>query len=131
MKFLRIILFCISIFGLSQNNPPKIGLVLSGGGAKGFVHIEALKAIEKAGIKLDYISGTSMGAIVGGLYAAGYNAAQLDSMLQGLDFEKILLNEKKRRFIKFNDKEKNEKYNVWLALLLTALISLIIYLTSR
>ena len=73
-------------------------------------HIEALKAIEKAGIKLDYISGTSMGAIVGGLYAAGYNAAQLDSMLQGLDFEKILLNEKKRRFIKFNDKEKNEKY---------------------
>lgn len=110
MKFLRIILFCVSVFGLSQNNQPKIGLVLSGGGAKGFAHIEALKAIEKAGIKLDYISGTSMGAIVGGLYAAGYNAQQLDSMLQSLDFENILLNEKKRKFIKFNDKEKNEKY---------------------
>ena len=50
----------------------KVGLVLSGGGAKGLAHIAALEAIEQAGIKIDYIGGTSMGAIIGGLYAIGF-----------------------------------------------------------
>jgi NTE family protein len=51
---------------------PKIGLVLSGGGAKGLAHVGVLKVLEEAGITPDYISGTSMGSIVGGLYAIGY-----------------------------------------------------------
>ena len=50
---------------------PKIGLSLSGGGAKGFTHVGVLKVLDSLGVKVDYISGTSMGAIVGGLYAAG------------------------------------------------------------
>ena len=65
----------------SENRPPKVGLVLSGGGAKGLAHIGALKIIEESGIKVDYIGGTSMGAIVGALYASGYSAQQLDSFL--------------------------------------------------
>ena len=50
---------------------PKVGVVLSGGGAKGFAHIGALRVIEEAGIPIDYIAGTSMGSIIGGLYAVG------------------------------------------------------------
>ena len=53
----------------SQEQRKKVGVVLSGGGAKGMAHIKALKVIEEAGIPIDYIAGTSMGAIVGGLYA--------------------------------------------------------------
>src|SRR5689334_13546450 len=69
---------------------PKIGLVLSGGGAKGFAHIGVLKALEKAGVKIDYIGGTSMGAVVGGLYASGYSATQIDSIFYNTDFDELL-----------------------------------------
>jgi NTE family protein len=69
---------------------PKIGLVLTGGGAKGFAHIGVLKVLEKAGIKIDYIGGTSMGAVVGGLYASGYSAAQIDSIFHDTNFNELL-----------------------------------------
>src|SRR5690554_7077298 len=66
----------------AQEHPrPKVGLVLSGGGAKGFAHIGVLKVLEEEGIQIDYIGGTSMGAIIGALYASGYTANQLDSLL--------------------------------------------------
>jgi len=65
-----------------QKEPVKVGLVLSGGGAKGLAHIGALKVIEEAGVSIDYIGGTSMGAIVGALYASGYSAAELDSLFR-------------------------------------------------
>ena len=60
---------------------PKVGVVLSGGGAKGMAHISALKVIEEAGVPIDYIVGTSMGSIIGGLYSIGYTPAQMDSMV--------------------------------------------------
>ena len=67
---------------------PKVGVVLSGGGVKGAAHVSILKAIEQAGIPIDYIVGTSMGSIVGGLYAMGYSTDQLDSLFPaaGLGF---------------------------------------------
>jgi predicted acylesterase/phospholipase RssA len=65
---------------------PTIGLVLSGGGARGLAHIGVLQTLEKAGIVPDYIVGTSMGAIVGGLYASAYTARELDSLLTTLDW---------------------------------------------
>ncbi len=68
---------------------PKIGLVLSGGGAKGMAHIGALKVLEEAGVKIDYIGGTSMGAFVGALYAAGYTAGQLDSLFRTTNFDQL------------------------------------------
>ena len=74
----------------SADDAPKIGLVLSGGGAKGMAHIGALKVIEEAGVKIDFIGGTSMGAIVGGLYASGYSAAELDSIFRSTDFNQII-----------------------------------------
>ncbi len=69
---------------------PKIGLVLSGGGAKGLAHIGVLKVIDSLGIKIDYIGGTSMGAIVGGLYASGYTGKQLDSIFSTLNIDDLV-----------------------------------------
>ena len=70
----------------SRDKPLKVGLVLSGGGAKGLAHIGALKVIEASGVQIDYIAGTSMGAIVGALYASGYRAEELDSIFRQINF---------------------------------------------
>lgn len=99
---------------LSQNKAPKVGLVLSGGGAKGFAHIGVLKEIEKAGIKIDYIGGTSMGAIVGGLYASGYSAFQIEKLVQETDFLSLLQDKLPRNALPFFEKEFGEKYAVTL-----------------
>ncbi|MGB5691694.1 MAG: patatin-like phospholipase family protein [Flavobacteriaceae bacterium] len=88
----------------------KIGLVLSGGGAKGMAHIGALKVIEEAGVKIDFIGGTSMGAIVGGLYASGYSAAELDSIFRSTDFNQIIQDNFPRGNKSFYDKEDDERY---------------------
>lgn len=65
---------------------PTVGLVLSGGGAKGIAHIGMIQALEDAGIPIDYITGTSMGAIVGGLYASGYSPAEMIELIASRDF---------------------------------------------
>lgn len=93
-----------------ENKDVKVGLVLSGGGAKGFAHISVLKALEEAGVRIDYIGGTSMGAIIGGLYASGYSAAQLDSMVRIVDFDAIISNKTPRKSKPFYEKESGEKY---------------------
>lgn len=72
---------------------PRVGLVLSGGGAKGIAHVGVLKVIEELGIPIDFIGGTSMGSIIGGLYAYGYSAHELDSILRAADWN-LLLNDK-------------------------------------
>ena len=59
----------------------KIGLVLAGGGAKGLYHIGVIKALEESEIPIDYVSGTSMGAIIGALYAAGYSVAEMEAIV--------------------------------------------------
>lgn len=70
--------------------PKKVGVVLSGGGAKGMAHIGALKVIEEAGIPIDYVVGTSMGSIIGGLYSIGYTPEQMDSMVRRQDWSFLL-----------------------------------------
>jgi len=98
----------------AQKSPPKVGLVLSGGGAKGFAHIGVLKEIEKAGIKIDYIGGTSMGAIVGGLYASGYSAFQIEKLVKEIDFLSLLQDKLPRNALPFFEKEFGEKYAITL-----------------
>ncbi len=92
----------------------KVGLVLSGGGAKGLAHIGALKIIEKSGVRIDYIGGTSMGAIVGALYASGYSAAALDSIFRTVDFDVLIQDELPREAKTFYEREDSEKYAVTL-----------------
>jgi len=67
----------------------KIGLALGGGGARGFAHIGVLKTLEQNGIKIDLISGTSMGAIVGAFYAAGFPLKKLEKLVTVTDWKKI------------------------------------------
>ena len=69
---------------------PKVGLVLGGGGAKGAATIGALKVIERANIKIDYIAGTSIGAVIGGLYASGYSVDELETLFLSQDWQDIL-----------------------------------------
>jgi NTE family protein len=69
---------------------PKVAVVLSGGGAKGMAHIGVLKVLERAGIPIDIITGTSMGGIVGGLYSCGWNATLLDSVVKKQDWQFLL-----------------------------------------
>ncbi|TXD46304.1 patatin-like phospholipase family protein [Polaribacter sp. IC073] len=94
---------------ISQNKQPKVGLVLSGGGAKGFAHIGVLKAIDKAGVQIDYVGGTSMGAIVGGLYAAGYSANQIEEIILKTDFLTLIRDRLPRNSETFFEKEFGEK----------------------
>lgn len=106
--FLIILVLLACPEGYAQRK--KVGVVLSGGGAKGVAHIGVLKVLEEAGIPIDYISGTSMGAIVGGLYAVGYNAKALDSMVRVQNWPFLLSDRVYRYNLPFSEKEVNEKY---------------------
>ncbi len=88
----------------------KVGLVLSGGGAKGFAHIGALKVLEEAGVRIDYIGGTSMGAIIGALYASGYSAKELDSIVRTYNFNELIQDNLPRKSKSIYQKENTEKY---------------------
>lgn len=96
--------------GHSQEQRKKVGVVLSGGGAKGVAHIKALKVIEEAGIPIDYIVGTSMGSIVGGLYAIGYTPEQLDSMVRKQNWTFLLSDRIKRSSMSLTERERSSKY---------------------
>ena len=115
-KILFILTFLLGIFTYAQVKEnfvipknPKIGLSLSGGGAKGFSHIGVLKVLDSLGVKVDYISGTSMGAIVGGLYASGYSADDIEKLVINTDFFDVISNEKTREETSFFSKS-NDKY---------------------
>ncbi|WP_426483124.1 patatin-like phospholipase family protein [Chryseobacterium sp. R2ACT005] len=88
----------------------KFGLALSGGGAKGFAHIGILKMIDSLGIKVDYITGTSMGGILGGLYAMGYNADQLKNTIYKMDWNRILSNKIPYSKVNISEKDEYDKY---------------------
>ena len=102
----------------------KVGLVLSGGGAKGVAHIGVLKVLEEAGIPIDYIAGTSMGSIVGGLYAIGYDARCLDSLVRVQNWPFLLSNRVYRYDLPFSEKEKDEKYLLSIPMLRSKLIQM-------
>ena len=84
LKFLSAF-FTLAILTFSAN-AQKVGLVLSGGGAKGVTHIGVIRALEEEGIPIDYITGTSMGAIIGGLYASGFTPDEMEAMITSAEF---------------------------------------------
>lgn len=110
--------FLLSLFALSTHAQPdtlalpklKVGLVLSGGGAKGFAHVGVLKVLEEAGVEVSFVGGTSMGAIVGGLYASGYNARQIDSIFNDTNFDELLQDFIPRSSKSFYGKRNDELY---------------------
>ena len=98
----------------TKKHDVKVGLVLSGGGAKGLAHIGALKVIDSLGIKIDYVAGTSMGAIIGSLYASGYSGKQLDSIFKKVDFDKIISDDLPRSSKAFYERNNSERYAITL-----------------
>ena len=95
---------------LQSNTRPKIGLVLSGGGAKGFAHIGVLKVLEEMNMPIDYISGTSMGSIIGAFYAMGYSAIEIEKLVLSQDWNELLTDEISRKFIHVKDKQDLDRY---------------------
>ncbi len=119
LKYIFILIFVSNSFigkvkAQEKTEDVKVGLVLSGGGAKGLAHIGVLKIIEEAGVRIDYIGGTSMGAIVGGLYASGYSAKQLDSIFKAVDFDVLIQDDLPRNAKTFYERENSEKYAITL-----------------
>ncbi|ASW75856.1 patatin [Chryseobacterium piperi] len=118
-KFLTALLLSLFSFFYAQDSikkptpitkDTKFGLALSGGGAKGFAHIGILKTIDSLGIKIDYITGTSMGGILGGLYGMGYNGEQLKEMVYGMNWRRILSNKIPYNQINISEKDEYNKY---------------------
>ena len=85
-RFLLFLSVCLLLLPLAQAQ--KVGLVLSGGGAKGMTHIGIIRALEENNIPIDYITGTSMGAIIGSLYAMGYSPDDMETLLRSEDFKR-------------------------------------------
>ncbi len=110
-KLFYLVLFSAYLMSYSQVKEnliipkhPKIGLSLSGGGAKGFTHVGVLKVLDSLGVKIDYISGTSMGAIVGGLYSAGYTGKDIEKIVMDTDFYSLITDPKTRQETSFFNK---------------------------
>jgi NTE family protein len=93
-----------------NNLRPKIGLALSGGGAKGLAHIGVLKVLEEVGVPIDYIAGTSMGSIVGALYAIGYQADEMKKLALTTDWANLLTDEVSRRYVAMEEKIWDARY---------------------
>lgn len=104
--------FSLSFSQSSKNEDVKVGLVLSGGGAKGLAHIGVLKTIDSLGIKIDHIAGTSMGAVIGSLYASGYSGEELERIFNGIDFNKLIGDDLPRASKTFYERDNAEKYAI-------------------
>jgi len=85
------------VFAEHDEERLKIGLALSGGGARGGAHVGVLKALEELDVEVDYIAGTSMGAIIGGLYASGYGAEEIEQILIQTDWKKAMTDRPARK----------------------------------
>ena len=91
----------------SAQGRPKVGVVLSGGGAKGAAHIGVLKYIEEAGIPVDFIAGTSMGSIVGGMYALGYSSDEILEIISNVDWNRLISDNVDRQKISYTNKTES------------------------
>jgi NTE family protein len=105
------ILFATSLLAQSR---PKVGVVLSGGGAKGLAHVGVLKVLEREGVPIDYITGTSMGSIVGGLYAIGYSVEDLERIVENINWEEVFSGNVHRNDLSFDNKVWDSRYMVTL-----------------
>ncbi len=116
LSFLLIIL----VFGINSNaqNPspekpskrPSVGLVMSGGGAKGFAYIGLLKVMHESGLEVDYIGGSSIGSIIAGFYALGYHPDTMTSIIRAQNWEDLLVDKIDRKYIAYDEKEFGDSY---------------------
>jgi NTE family protein len=91
---------------------PRIGLVLSGGGARGAAHVGVLKVLEEMRVPIDAIAGTSMGAVVGGLYASGLDARQIEAEFASIDWQDALSDRPSRENMNFRRRQEDREFLV-------------------
>jgi len=105
-------ILALLIVQAAEAQRPKIGLTLSGGGAKGLMHIGILQAIDSAGLKIDCITGTSMGSIIGAMYAAGYSGDTIEKMTRPLDWSLLFSTSPQLKTISYEEKSEYQKYAI-------------------
>ena len=110
--FPSLCLYFSSFLVLADESRPKIGLVLAGGGAKGAAHIGVLKALEEMHIPIDYITGTSMGAYIGGLYASGLSADEIEVFIDSVNWNSGFVDKVERSERQIRDKEYEDRYQI-------------------
>ena len=113
LKFQKAV--CLIVFlsiSAASNSAPKIGLALSGGGSKGFAHVPILKALDSLNIPVDYIAGTSFGAIAGAMYALGYPGKEIEQMALDTDWYEVQNDEPERRFLPYFRKKDTGKFQL-------------------
>ena len=93
-----------------RKHRPTVALVLSGGGAKGAAHVGVIEYIDKLGIPVDMVLGTSMGGLIGGLYALGYTPEEMDTLVRNMDWDWALSDKLSREYISYTDVKYKEKY---------------------
>jgi len=91
---------------------PRIGLVLSGGGARGVAHVGVLKVLDELNVPIDAIAGTSMGAVVGGLYASGLSATEIEAVISSLNWQDAFSDRSPRQDLTFRRKQEDQNFLV-------------------
>ena len=112
MPFRVLLLTAVSLFAAvaavgAEATRPRIGVVLSGGGARGTAHIGVLKVLDELHVPVDVIAGTSMGAVVGGLYASGMSAAEIEQLFTSLDWQDAFRDRPRRAELSFRRKQED------------------------
>lgn len=111
--FTLALIFCSLLLQAQQGNTrPRIGLTLSGGGAKGLAHIGILKAIDSAGLNIDYVTGTSMGGIIGALYAVGYSGKEIEQLQKDIDWDALFSNNIPLNALSMEEKDQYSRYAI-------------------
>lgn len=95
-----------------RHERPTVALVLSGGGAKGAAHISVIRHLERKGIPIDLVLGTSIGGLVGGLYACGYNGEELEAIIRSLDWDNLLYDNHPRKYNSLSQKDYDRQYEL-------------------
>lgn len=106
------VFLCLLLTPLYAAERPKVGLVLSGGGAKGAAHVGVLKILEEHHIPVDYIAGTSIGAYVAGMYSLGYSASEVEAIMMGVDWDSGYSDTIPRNVLSYRDKQLRDRYNI-------------------
>lgn len=112
MRLLVVLLLLLPLSGFAEPERPRVGLVLSGGAARGLAHVGVIKVLEERGVRIDAIAGTSMGAVIGGLYASGYSVAELEKLALTLDWYQVLSDDPPRQDVPFRRKQDDRSFLV-------------------
>jgi len=111
-RILYIFFLCVFLayaVEIPAQKPPRVALVLSGGGARGGAHIGVLRALERAGVPIDLIVGTSYGALVGGLYAVGYSVNDIERVVSMVDWGELVDDRPNRQLLNVNRKGMGDR----------------------